>query len=74
LAVFSDGILEARRGEEYFELSRLERLLVGGSQAPTLESLSQRIIGEVDSFLDGGPRQDDVTLLLIRQASQPTQD
>lgn len=68
LAVFSDGIPEARRSEqEFFESSRLERLLVDGSQSRTLGSLSRKILEEVDSFLGGGPRQDDVALLLLRR-------
>jgi sigma-B regulation protein RsbU (phosphoserine phosphatase) len=68
LAVFSDGIPEARKSdEEYFELKRLARLLAAGSRAGKLESLGQSIIGEVDSFLGGRPRQDDVALLLLRR-------
>lgn len=68
LAVFSDGIPEARRGEEeWFGLDRLRRLLVAGSRSPTLGTLSQQVIEHVDSFLDGGARSDDIALLLLRK-------
>ncbi len=69
LAVFSDGIPEARRNEhEFFETSRLERLLVDQSRSRALGSVSQEILEEVDSFIAGGPRQDDIALLLLRRS------
>ncbi len=70
IAVYSDGIPEARKGEgEFFEVSRLVRLLVEESHLRPLGRLSRRVLDEVDAFLDGEPRQDDVTLLLLRNAT-----
>jgi serine phosphatase RsbU (regulator of sigma subunit) len=67
LALFSDGILEARRGEEFFDEERMVRALVEEGAEPDLEKLSRRIIARVDDFLSGAQRADDVTLLLLKR-------
>ncbi len=67
LAVFTDGIPEAKRGDEFFEDERLEAILK--ELAPTLDidELGPELIRRVDAFLDGEPRSDDITLLLVRR-------
>jgi serine phosphatase RsbU (regulator of sigma subunit) len=67
LAVFTDGIPEAQRGDDFFEDYRLRRLLVEGAAEPGLESVAERILSQVDEFLSGANRTDDITLLLLRR-------
>jgi len=71
LAVFTDGIPEAKRGDDFFEDERLEGILK--ELAPTLDidELGPELIRRVDAFLDGEPRSDDITLLLVsREGTQ----
>jgi serine phosphatase RsbU (regulator of sigma subunit) len=72
LAVFTDGIPEAKRGDEFFEDERLEALLK--ELAPTLDidELGPELIRRVDEFLAGTPRSDDITLLLVRRDGTQT--
>jgi phosphoserine phosphatase RsbU/P len=67
LAVFSDGIPEAAREGEFFDNERLGKCLVSQAATPLLEEAGERLIAEVESFLAGTPRSDDVTLLLLRR-------
>lgn len=67
LAVFSDGIPEAYREEEFFDTERLTAALVESVALPELEEIADRVIGRVEEFLAGAPRGDDVTLLLVRR-------
>lgn len=68
MAVFSDGISEARKGDEFFELDRVIRLLAEKGGRGRLDELSREVILSIDSFFSGAPRNDDVTLLLLRRA------
>jgi len=67
LALFSDGLTEAQRGEEFFDPERLRRALLEGGQEP-LEALRRRVLEHVEGFTQGAPRTDDITLVLIRRA------
>jgi len=67
LAFFSDGIPEAQRGEEFFDEERLHRALAEADKQLPLEAVRERVLSQVDEFLDGTPRPDDITLLLIRR-------
>ena len=67
LALFSDGIPEAQRGEEFFEERRLHEMLLEAGGTTDLEGLSRRIIEKVDGFVGDNPRADDITLLLLRR-------
>ena len=68
LAVFSDGIPEAQRGEEFFDFERLVAALKESEHEPDLAAMADRIIGKIDAFAAGEHRADDVTLLLLRRA------
>jgi sigma-B regulation protein RsbU (phosphoserine phosphatase) len=72
LALFSDGIPEAQRGGEFFEEDRLRRLLLEAGDGEPLDALCKRMVGQVDAFLAGQPRSDDLTLLLIRREGAPS--
>ena len=71
LAIFTDGIPEAKRGEDYFDDDRLVDAL-RESADKDLPDIADEVLRRVDAFLDGTPRSDDVTLVLFRHGpSQP---
>ena len=67
LAMFSDGIPEAQRGDEFFELERFAAALREAERERDLSALGDRIIREIDEFAAGAHRTDDVTLVLLRR-------
>ena len=67
LALFSDGIPEAQRGEEFFDDRRLHEALLAEGATADLQALRGGILGRVDDFLAGVPRTDDITLVLVRR-------
>ncbi|MEO8504964.1 MAG: PP2C family protein-serine/threonine phosphatase [Acidobacteriota bacterium] len=67
IVLYSDGIVEARRegSEEDFGFARLEKSLTKhAGKSPA--QLRDGILGDVDAFTRGAPREDDVTLLVLR--------
>jgi sigma-B regulation protein RsbU (phosphoserine phosphatase) len=68
VAVFSDGIPEAQRGEEFFDTERIETTLLGLAGEPDLAKVAEGIIASIDDFAAGEHRSDDVTLVLLRRA------
>jgi sigma-B regulation protein RsbU (phosphoserine phosphatase) len=70
LVAFTDGVTEAmnREGEEWGE-ERLIETVRGADQLPAAEII-HRIFGAVDSFRDGAEQRDDITLLVLRAATQ----
>jgi sigma-B regulation protein RsbU (phosphoserine phosphatase) len=67
LALFSDGIPEAQRGEEFFDDRRLHEALLADGAMRDLRALRGGVLARVDAFLAGVPRTDDITLVLIRR-------
>lgn len=68
LALFTDGVPEARRrGQEFFGTRRMVRTLRGALNRVPLDQAGRSLIREVDEFLPGTARQDDLTLLLVRR-------
>ena len=67
LALFSDGLTESQRGEEFFDPERLRRALLEGERDP-LEALRRRVLERIEEFTQGAPRTDDITLVLVRRA------
>lgn len=67
LAVFSDGIPEAQRGEEFFEFERLAAALRELSSESDLARISEGLVSRVDEFSAGEHRSDDLTLVLARR-------
>jgi serine phosphatase RsbU (regulator of sigma subunit) len=66
LAVFSDGIPEAQRGEEFFDLERIKQALVA-SGGPDVDASANALVHAVDEFSAGAHRSDDLTLVLARR-------
>jgi phosphoserine phosphatase RsbU/P len=67
LAVFSDGISEAQRGQEFFDFPRVAAVIRETESERDLAVMADRIIGRIDEFAEGAHRADDVTLLLLRR-------
>ena len=67
LAVFTDGIPEAQRGEVFFDDARLADVLAAHRGAATLATVADAVMGGVETFLDDAPRTDDLTLVLVRR-------
>ena len=67
LAVFTDGIPEAKRGKEFFDDRRLVEVLSQRAGDAELEAVADAVVTSVDEFLAGEPRTDDVTLVLVRR-------
>jgi serine phosphatase RsbU (regulator of sigma subunit) len=68
-ALFTDGIPEAQRGEEFFGDERLVAAFRELHASPTLEDVAEGVVRKVEGYLGGAPRSDDVTLLLLRRKS-----
>jgi len=68
LAIFSDGIPEAQNGEEFFDFDRLSAVLREQGDVADLEAARRNVLARVEAFLDGAPRTDDITLVLLRRA------
>lgn len=70
LALYSDGIPEAQRGEELFDETRLNAAFLSATREATdLPGVRARLIAAVDDFLGDEPRTDDITLLLLRRVA-----
>ena len=67
LILYSDGVVEARRdnNDEIFGFARLEdSLRRHAAKSPT--QLRDAVLADVTRFTGGGPREDDLTLLVLR--------
>ncbi|MGE5176621.1 MAG: SpoIIE family protein phosphatase [Hyphomicrobiales bacterium] len=71
LAIFSDAVLEAKRRGKFYGSRRFLRALRKSADRSTLEATRRDLIEDVDAFLAGLPRQDDLTLLLVRRLPAP---
>ena len=67
LALFSDGIPEAQKGDDFFEEDRLRTALTELAPLPAIADMRSGLLERVDRFLSGAPRTDDITLMLIRR-------
>ena len=67
LFLFSDGIVEARRGDsdEQFGFERLESTLARLAHEP-VSRIRDGVLAEVERFSGQGPREDDQTVLVLR--------
>ncbi len=69
LVLFSDGIPEAQRGEEFFEDERIQKTLLGASPHSDLAEWRRALLDGVKEFVGDSPRTDDVTLLMLRRTA-----
>ncbi len=68
MAVFSDGIPEAQRGDEFFDTERVEQAMRELGGEADLAKLAGGMIARIDDHSAGEHRSDDVTLVLLRRA------
>jgi len=66
LSIFSDGIPEAQRGEEFFDMDRVKQALCAAVD-PDLDEAAARVVRVMDEFSGGQHRSDDVTLVMLRR-------
>ncbi|HTO92412.1 MAG TPA: SpoIIE family protein phosphatase [Candidatus Sulfotelmatobacter sp.] len=67
-ALFTDGIPEARNGEEFFGDDRIRDALLELAKLPDLEQVADGLVEKVEAFTAGGQRSDDITLVMLRRA------
>ncbi len=67
LVFFTDGVTEARNGEDFFGETRLDELLGDAGQL-TAPELARKVVGAAFDFQSGEPR-DDAAVVVVRQAS-----
>jgi serine phosphatase RsbU (regulator of sigma subunit) len=67
LAVFTDGIPEAQRGEEFFDFARVAAAMLAANAETDLVRAADCVIAHIDAFAAGEHRADDVTLVLLRR-------
>jgi serine phosphatase RsbU (regulator of sigma subunit) len=70
LCLFTDGLVEARRGAEMFGAGRAGDLLAGHADAP-LDDVAGTLVDAVRSFHGNESLADDLALLLIRARPLP---
>jgi sigma-B regulation protein RsbU (phosphoserine phosphatase) len=68
-ALYTDGIPEAQRGEEFFGDERLVAAIRELAPLAALEDVADGVVKRVEAYVGDSPRSDDVTLLLLRRAA-----
>jgi len=68
LVLFTDGVSEAQRDEEFFDEERLREILLANVGAP-LRQVREAVVSGIAAFLAGAKRTDDITLLLLRRTA-----
>ena len=68
LVVYSDGVSEAQRGEEFFGDDRLFRILKESASLDA-QACAKKILEAVDSYLGDEPAGDDTTLVVVRRTN-----
>jgi sigma-B regulation protein RsbU (phosphoserine phosphatase) len=68
LLLYTDGLVEARRGDDEFGEQRLAAVARGNA---TLSAgrIRDEVLAEVERFSDGAPPEDDVTLVVVKVAA-----
>ncbi len=64
--VFTDGVTEAVRGEEFYGDERVERL-VASVRDNSPEDIAHSLLDDIKAFVKESPRSDDITMLLIKK-------
>ncbi len=68
IVLYSDGLSEARRGEQEYGEERIARVASEHHQARPGQ-LVDLLLRDVTEFLSGAPRTDDLTVMVIQRAS-----
>jgi len=68
LVAFTDGVTEAEKGEDNYSDERLEQLVVAWRDRAPCE-MAAAIVKDVETFVEGSPRSDDITMLIVKRDS-----
>lgn len=68
LVLFTDGIPEAQRGDEFFDEDRLKQVLMEQATSSCRE-MREAVMQRVEGFLAGAKRTDDITIMMLRRAA-----
>jgi len=66
LLVFTDGVTEAEKGEDCYGDERLEQLAVA-CHKKIPDEIARLIVNDVETYVEGTPRSDDITMLIIKR-------
>lgn len=69
LVLFTDGIPEAQRGDDFFDEDRLKQVLLDCARSPSCREMREAVMQSVESFLKGTHRTDDITIVMLRRAA-----
>jgi sigma-B regulation protein RsbU (phosphoserine phosphatase) len=67
IVLYTDGLSEARRGEQEYREERIARVVSEHHAAPPGQ-LVDLLLQDVTGFLSGAPRTDDLTIMVIQRA------
>lgn len=71
LILYTDGVTEARHGDQLFDEGRLEAVLAQASAASASE-MAATVLQAVNQFIGGHPQSDDLTLVIVQRESSAT--
>ncbi len=64
--LYTDGIMDAQNGQgETYSLGRLEKLIKGKTKLNG-QAIADAVLSDITSFMDGTPRIDDQTMLVLK--------
>ncbi len=66
LLIFTDGVTEARKGEEFYGDEKVERL-VASVRDHSPEDIARSLLDDIKAFVKESPRSDDITMLLLKK-------
>lgn len=67
LFIYSDGVPEAQRDDDQYGEERTRRLVIAArNESP--EGIVSRLMDDINGFMGGAPRSDDITMLVIKRA------
>lgn len=66
LVLYTDGLVEARRGKEEYGLKRLRETVAELGARPAVE-IAAGIVESVNGFTGGGTQRDDVTVVVVKR-------
>ena len=68
VVLYTDGLIEARRGTELYGHARLDRMLAEGRELPA-RSLARAVIDDCRAFA-GGPLLDDCAIVVVKRTEE----
>ncbi len=68
LLIFTDGVTEAEKGEDWYGDERLE-CLARDSRHQSPSEMARTIVDDVEKYVEDTPRSDDITLLILKRNS-----